>query len=240
MRVQKFLAEKTGLGRRIIEKAIAAGEISIQGKVCKLGASVEPGDKVFWEGSCYRVLNSDTAKNAPIMLLYHKRLGELSARSDHSSRPTVFDRLPRCPDGRWINIGRLDINTSGLLLFTNDGLLAHQWMHPKNGLERVYHVRVFPIPETKSIERLLQGIELDGEKVCFQKVTPLCKPSSVLAKNTWYEVMVTSGRYRMIRRLWEKVGCQVSILKRVSYGQMSLPDDLQPGEYRIINMLIKR
>jgi 23S rRNA pseudouridine2605 synthase len=160
------------------------------------------------------------------VIVYNKPEGEICSRDDPGDRPTVFRHLPKLKGSRWVVVGRLDLNTRGLLLFTNNGDLANQLMHPEFGLEREYLCRVFGNVDETSIQRLIEGVVLDGETAKFLSV----KRQRGEGRNTWYKVVVTEGRYREVRRMWETVGCRVSRLVRVRYGSVILPRNLRPGE----------
>ena len=224
MRVQKYLAAQTGLSRRHIEQAIAQGAVRVNHQTISLGAQVTPGDLIHWQGR--RFIVTSNASQTPEVLLYHKPLGVLSARRDNSQRPCVYDHLPPCPQGRWINVGRLDINTSGLLLLTNDGDLANQLMHPKQQLTRIYQCRVFPAVNTQALQSLLAGKIIEGKLCQFKSIKPMAQTES---RNRWYQVSVVTGQYRMVRRMWASVGAQVSKLIRTHYGPASLPLSLKEG-----------
>jgi 23S rRNA pseudouridine2605 synthase len=159
------------------------------------------------------------------VLLYHKPEGELVTRRDPQGRPTVFSRLP---PGRWVAVGRLDINSAGLLLLTDDGELANRLMHPRYAVEREYAVRVQgPV----DVERLRRGVQLEDGPAAFERIEPV-DPRAVSSANRWYRVTLKEGRNREVRRMFEAVGARVSRLLRVRYGSLSLPRDLRPGEWR--------
>ncbi len=225
-KLHKVLAG-TGLGsRRQIEKWIADGRICVDGVVANVGLRVETGANVTLDGKPV----STGAIFETRVLIYHKPLSEICTRSDPQGRPTVFDRLPKV-DGRWIAVGRLDINTTGLLLFTNDGALASRLMHPSSGYEREYIVRVHGAPTREQLSQLRTGVMLDGNRVRFNSLQPF-RRSSGKAMNQWYRVTLSEGRNREIRRLWEKVDCQVNQLKRTRFGSVTLPDSLPAGQFQ--------
>lgn len=217
---------RAGLGsRRHIEQWIQQGRVTVNGETARIGARVESGDRLAVDGSAVELTSSPPAR----LLVYHKRLGELVTRDDPGGRRTVFESLPGLTDGRWIAVGRLDINTTGLLLFTNDGDLANHLMHPAAGFEREYVVRVHGNVDRRMLDRLRAGIDLDGRPAAFTSIVPVGKESSA---NRTYRVVLTEGRNREVRRLWEAVGCAVNRLKRVRYGPVRLPRDLDPGRWR--------
>lgn len=225
-RLQKLLAA-AGLGsRRTIEAWIRAGRVTVNGRPARLGDRAGPGDQVRLDG---RVLELGEAGASMALLLYHKPLGEVSTRSDPQGRPTVFDRLPPAPAGRWISVGRLDVNTSGLLLFTTDGALAHRLMHPSGGIEREYLVRVRGRPDAAVLARLAQGVVLDDGAARFMRI----EPARASPGHAWFRVVLLEGRKREVRRLWEAAGFEVSRLSRLRYGPVELPRDLRPGQWRI-------
>lgn len=222
--MQKLLAA-AGLGsRRQIEEWISAGRVTVNGQVAVLGAKAGPNDKVRVDGRVVQL----AAKATPRVLLYHKPVGEMVTRSDPEGRPTVFSRLP---PGRWVNVGRLDLNSSGLLLFTDDGELANRLMHPRYEIEREYRARVRGLVSPESIQRLLDGMPLDGVPAAFDQVTLERKGEG---RNHWYRVVLREGRNREVRRLFEAVGHAVSSLVRVRYGPVRLPEDLAPGRWRAL------
>jgi 23S rRNA pseudouridine2605 synthase len=169
------------------------------------------------------------------VLIYNKPEGELVTRSDPQGRPTVFSRLP---PGRWIAIGRLDINSAGLLLFTDDGGLANRLMHPRYGIEREYAVRVQGTLAAAALERLTRGVELDDGLAAFMRIEA-ADPRARQSANRWYRVTLAEGRNREVRRMFEAVGARVSRLLRVRYGPVELPRDLAPGQWREIANPVK-
>ena len=224
-RLQKILAN-TGLGsRRELERWIADGEVRLNGRAAKLGDRATLDDDLTVKGRFYRVVADDVQPRR--VLIYHKPLGEVTSRDDPEHRRTVFDSLPRLHHGRWISVGRLDLNTLGLLLLTNDGELANALMHPSAGLERHYAVRVMGRVAPESLERLAAGIELEDGPARFER---LVAEQGGEGSNHWFRVSVREGRNRLVRRLWEAEGLQVSRLIRTRYGPVSLPRWLARGK----------
>jgi 23S rRNA pseudouridine2605 synthase len=226
-RLQKLLAS-AGLGsRRTIEAWIAAGRVTVAGKTAVLGDRARPQDRIEVDGRPVRLRPSDAPAR---ILLYHKPVGEIVTRSDPGGRPTVFQRLPRLSHGQWIAIGRLDLNTSGLLLFTDAGELANRLMHPRYEVEREYLVRVLGTLSEATRRRLLRGVPLEEGEAAFARLEP--QGGAVAgAANQWYRAVLREGRKREVRRLFEAVGLQVSRLMRVRFGGLRLPRDLHPGQW---------
>jgi 23S rRNA pseudouridine2605 synthase len=220
--LQKLLAA-AGLGsRREIEGWIAAGRVSLNGTPAKLGDRAYPGDDIRVDGK--RV--AQRQKSGGRVLIYHKPVGELVTRSDPEGRATVFSRLP---PGRWVAVGRLDLNSSGLLLFTDSGDLANRLMHPRYEVEREYLVRVRGELQPAERDKLLSGIPLDGETARFERLEVDRRGEGA---NHWYRGVLKEGKKREVRRLFEALGHPVSRLVRIRYGPVALPADLAPGSWR--------
>jgi 23S rRNA pseudouridine2605 synthase len=194
--------------------------------MAKLGDRASPGDAVFLDGK--KVLFEEKKANLPRVLLYHKPVGELVTRADPGGRPTVFSRLP---PGRWVAVGRLDINSSGLLLLTDSGELANRLMHPRYEIEREYAARVQGRLGPGDLERLRRGVELEDGLAAFSSIEEMPGREGT-GSNRWYRVSLKEGRNREVRRLFEAVGARVSRLVRVRYGPVELPRDLPPGRWR--------
>jgi len=224
-RLQKILAN-TGLGsRRELESWIAAGEVRINGRDAKLGDKADLNDDLVVKGRFYKVVTDDQQLRR--VIIYHKPLGEITTRDDPENRRTVFDRLPKLHHGRWIAVGRLDINTLGLLLLTNDGELANALMHPSSEFERQYAVRVNGRVSPQMVANLSKGVELDDGPAKFDRIVAEADSDSA---NQWFRVTLKEGRNRMVRRLWESQDMQVSRLIRTRFGPVSLPRWLARGK----------
>jgi len=226
-RIQKVLS-RAGLGsRRSVEAWIGAGRIRVNGKVVEPGHAIEADDHVTVDGRRYRVVGGRRA--AARWLRYHKPVGRVSTRDDPEGRPTVFDVLPKLREGRgrWVSLGRLDVTTTGLMLFTDDGELANALTHPSAGIEREYAVRVHGPVDPATLQRLLDGVELDDGPARFARITDAGGEGS----NHWYHVVLHEGRRNEVRRLWEAVGCQVARLTRVRFGPVTLPRALRADRF---------
>ena len=224
-KLQKILARSGHGSRREIEGYLQEGRISIDGVKAKLGDRIDANStaKIRLDG---RILSiREAQKDVCRVLAYYKPEGELCTRSDPQGRPTVFQRLPRLNSAGWIAVGRLDVNTSGLLLFTTDGELANRLMHPSREVEREYAVRVFGEIDDAKIRQLTRGVQLEDGPASFRSVSYRGGEGI----NQWYNVSLTEGRNREVRRMWEAVGVQVSRLIRVRYGDIDLPKGLPRG-----------
>ncbi len=225
-KLQKVLA-RAGLGsRRQMEVWIQEGKVSVNGQVASLGDRIELSDSVMVEGKKVR-LASEQEQGCRV-IFYNKPEGELCTRDDPEGRKTVFDRLPKIARGRWIVIGRLDINTTGLLLFTNDGELANRLMHPSYEIDREYAVRVFGEVTPEIEKRLLSGVQLEDGPAKFDDLVAVGGEGI----NRWYHVALKEGRNREVRRLWESQELTVSRLIRVRMGHVELPRNLPQGGWR--------
>jgi len=222
-RLHKVLAN-AGLGsRRMLEQRIEAGEVQLNGAVATLGQSARSGDRVELDGKRFVVV-ADNAEHAQV-LLYNKPDGVVATREDPEGRPTVFEQLPQIKGARWIAVGRLDINTTGLLLLTTDGDLANALMHPRSEIEREYICRVHGEVPDEVVEKLRNGIELEDGPAHFDEIAVISRGAS----HSWFRVTLREGRNREVRRMWESQGLMVSRLKRIRYGIVELPRGLLRG-----------
>ena len=226
-KLQKILADR-GLGsRREMEKWIGAGRVVVNGETATIGARVEPSDRI--------VVDGEAVAGAPAthtrVLVLNKREGMIVSRRDPRGRPSIFDDLPPLAGGRWINVGRLDINTGGLLLLTNSGTLANRLMHPSTGIDREYAVRVNGLLEDEALERLRTGIVTDARAERFSDI----RYYNGTGSNHWYHVVLMEGRNHEVRRLFGAEGVQVTRLKRVRYGPVTLPSWLKRGQRTEMN-----
>jgi 23S rRNA pseudouridine2605 synthase len=224
-RLQKLLAAAGFGSRREIETWISAGRVTVRGQVAKLGDRAVPGEIILLDG---KPVTTAKKPSQVRVILYHKPVGELVTRKDPEGRPTVFDKLPRLSPGRWVAVGRLDFNTSGLLLFTDSGELANQLMHPRGEIEREYEVRVQGGLSAEAVRRLLDGVELEDGPAKFKRLEPL-QGRKDSGTNRWYRAVLAEGRNREVRRMVEAAGGRVSRLARVRFGPVALPLDLAPG-----------
>jgi len=226
-RLHKVLARAGIASRREAEDWISAGRVKVNGAVAELGLRILPTDAIAVDG---RLLEREVLAAAiRRVLMYHKPVGEICTRRDPEGRPTVFENLPKLREGRWLNVGRLDINTSGLLLLTTDGELANRLMHPSFGMDREYAVRVHGEVDDAMLERLKQGVKLEDGLARFSDIQKAPEGDGI---NHWYHCVVLEGRNREVRRLWESQGVQVSRLKRVRFGPVFLTSKLAQGRFR--------
>jgi 23S rRNA pseudouridine2605 synthase len=231
-KIQKVLANLGYASRREIERWIEAGRVQVNNQVIGLGARVKQSDTISIDG---KPVQRQTAQSETRVLLYHKPAGEICTRSDPQGRPSVFDKLPRLSKGRWIAVGRLDINTTGLLLFTDNGELANRLMHPKYGIEREYAVRVLGQVTPEQLTALQTGVELDDGIAKFVTIVD----AGGTGANHWYHVSLLEGRNREVKRLWSAVGLQVSRLHRIRYGPVTLPRTVKLGLFQELDKQTK-
>ncbi len=228
-KLQKVLA-RAGLGsRREMEHAIEQGRVQVNHKQAQLGDRVGLADKISLDGHFVSITMPLQQRRR--VLLYNKPEGEICSRSDPEGRRTVYDRLPKLKSGRWISVGRLDFNTSGLLLFTNDGELANKLMHPSSVIDREYLVRIQGVVDEDMKQRLCEGILLEDGNARFTDIVE----GAGEGRNRWYYCVVMEGRNREVRRLWESQGVKVSRLKRVRYGNVFIPSHVRVGQWVELN-----
>lgn len=223
-KLQKALAH-AGIGsRREMEALVKAGRVTVNGVPAGIGTRVGPRDAIRIGG---RVIGRAPADRAPRVLLYHKPEGEIVSHDDPAGRKSVFDRLPRLRDGKWVAVGRLDYNTCGLLILTTSGELANRMMHPRYGLEREYAVRVLGRLTAANVAQLQSGVKLrDGVARC-----DVIHDQGGEGANHWYHIVMREGRNREVRRLFDALGLKVSRLMRVRFGKVVLPPSLRRGQY---------
>jgi len=226
LRVQKIIAESGLASRRKAEKLIEQGRVSVNSTIAKLGDRACLDDEIRVDNKLLKFTSVDKHQ----VIILNKPEGYLTTRHDPKQRKTVFELLPEVDQGRWINVGRLDINTSGLLLFTNDGQLANQLMHPSSQIEREYLCRIYGEINDNKINKLKKGIKLKPENKLslFAKINM----TQSRGKNHWIKVILKQGKYREVRRLWQAVDCQVNRLTRIRFGDITLPENLTKGNYQ--------
>ena len=224
-RIQKILADAGYASRRKVEEWLREGRIKVNGSVASLGDRITARAKVTLDGKLLKL--SIKPENTVKIIGYNKPAGEVCSRSDEKGRANVFNNLPGLKQGRWINIGRLDITTTGLLLFTNDGVLANRLMHPSSEIEREYAVRILGEVTDKHLANLINGVKLDDGPAAFTNIIDKGNKGA----NHWFNVTLTEGRNREVRRLWESQGLVVSRLKRIRFGPCRLPRGVKPGSW---------
>ena len=231
-KLQKFLANRGYGSRRQVEQWISDGRVRLNNSVAKIGDRVSINDSIFLDNK--KVQSRELVETH--IIVYNKPEGLVSTTKDTRGRPLVFDNLPPLKRGKWISVGRLDINTSGLMLFTTNGELANRLMHPKYSIDRKYLVRVYGKVEKKNIEALKKGILIGDEYSRFKSIefkNEVLKDQVRL--NNWFQVTLGSGKNREVRSMWESQGFDVSRLKRISYGPVILPSFVRPGNYSYLS-----
>lgn len=227
-RIQKVLSAQGFGSRRQIEKWIEEGQVRVNGQPATIGMRITTQDKIMLHGKPV-VLNAPKFFKTKV-IMYNKPEGEVVTLDDPDGRPTVFEQLPNLRSGRWVNVGRLDINTTGLLLLTNDGELANRLMKPNFQIERKYAVRVLGDVLDEHVDALLAGVELEDGFAKFETV----QYAGGTGANSWYHVTIKEGRKREVRRLWEAVDMKVSRLIRIAFGPILLPPRLKVGDYQYL------
>jgi 23S rRNA pseudouridine2605 synthase len=224
-RIQKLLAQNGYSSRRKVESLIKEGRIYINENLAQLGDKISKDDKIFIDGKQITFAKQFASE----LLMYNKPVGEEC--SHNSLRKNIFERLPKPKSGKWISIGRLDINTSGIILITNDGDLANNIIHPSQNIEREYVARIRGIPKDEDLKKLVSGVKIEGETIKFSDLVKGKQTSS----HAWFALVIMSGKNRSVRKLWESIDHQVSRLKRVRLGKLFLPKDLKEGNFKRIN-----
>ncbi len=229
MRLQKLLAMNGFGSRRSIEAAIDNGEIFVDGKLATLGCKASADSKIVWNNRIVKLASDyDASIDTPRLIMYHKPVGQVCSRVSENGCETVFSSLPKLYKQRWVSVGRLDINTSGVLLFTTDGDLANKLQHPSANLKRTYMVRFHGEINDEIVNKMLKGVHLgDGEFGMFSDV----EVRTISKTNSWMKVSLTSGKYREVRRICDILGLQVNRLIRIAYGHYELPQSLRPGSF---------
>ncbi|MBV12468.1 MAG: 23S rRNA pseudouridylate synthase B [Flavobacteriaceae bacterium] len=225
VRLQKAIADSGFVSRRKAEVLIKLGRVFINDNQASIGDKVIDSDRIYIDG---KELKSEKIPDQ--MIMYHKPIGEICSRSGYG-KPTVFDNLPKLKIGRWVALGRLDINTSGLLLFTNNGSLANKIIHPKNQIEREYLARIRGKPNSEDLKKLIKGLMVEGDILKFSDVVQGRQTSS----HTWFAMVIMEGKNRAVRKLWNALDFEVSRLKRTRLGHIFLPSTLSPGKYKKLN-----
>lgn len=227
-RIQKVLANAGYGSRRQLEALIKEGKVTVNGEVATLGDQTEVGDTIRLDG---KPISAKRLWQKPQqVMLYNKPVGEVCTRKDPEGRRTIFQSLPSPEEGRWVSVGRLDINTSGLIILTTDGELANRLMHPSNEMDREYAVRVLGEVTPEIMQNLRDGVELEDGKAKFSDI----QPAGGEGANRWYHVVIQEGKNREVRRLWESQGVQVSRLMRVRYGPIIIPNQLKMGRWMML------
>lgn len=230
VRLQKYLAEMGIASRRTIESWITEQRIKVNGKWANLGIKVDSSDAIELDGEL--VQQKSDSNEVTKVWIYNKPKGVICSRHDPEGRPTVFEKVAIETDGRLLMVGRLDFNTEGLLLLTNDGALAHCLTHPKFGVKRVYRVRVSDKLTSRQEQMLLTGVKLEDGMACFES---LASGEQTKGQNFWYTVSLREGRNREVRRLFESQGLNVSRLMRIEFAGMHLPKDLKTNQCRLLD-----
>ena len=230
MRLQKYLASMGYGSRRKIEDWIRDKRIKVNGKFVDLGYKVQKNDKISFDNKQVILPRINQSHKH---IIYNKPDNEICTRDDEKNRRTVYESLPKLNKQRWISVGRLDLTTTGLLIFTTDGDLANKLMHPSSGIIREYVVRIFGNPTSDEVNILKRGVRLDDGMAKFHSINQISKKNKV---NSWYKVAISEGRNHEIKRMWDTIGYKVNRLMRVSYGPIVLPRALKKGKYSHISI----
>lgn len=227
-RIHKVLAKEGLFSRRKIEGLIREGRIKVNDQEAIIGMLISNEDSIEIDG---KKISFSSGPQKLRVLMYNKKIGQVSSTIDTEGRPTVFESLPKIKKGKWVSVGRLDINTSGLMLFTNDGSLANQLMHPSSNIEREYVARIHGNVKKEHLNKFLKGVKLEDGEARFTDVQPGRKGKT----NQWFAMVIMEGKTREVRRIWESQGFEVSRLKRVRIGNLFLPANLKQGQYKELN-----
>lgn len=228
IRLQKFLADLGHGSRRKIEQLIVDGRILINGKLAKLGDKVSADDQIVVDDLLINTKIQPLASTK--LIIYHKPVGEICSKDDPFNRASVYDHLPKLNNGRWLGVGRLDVNTAGLYLFTNDGEFLNQLIQPTSLIEREYLVKINRLLTAAELAAITTGLIIDNEKYQATRI----KLNKNLSKNAWYSIVVTRGRNHEVRKIFMKLGASISKLIRIRYGDIILPKTLAKGQYILL------
>ena len=228
IKLKKYLSNAGYCSRRKAKDFIENNAVTINGKRASNDSVLQDRD-VLIINTKKEIVNLEIETD---ILIYHKPTGEICSSKGTDSKKSVFESIPKRTQGKWIMVGRLDVNTSGLLIFSNNGDLVQKLSHPSSAIKRYYLCRVFGNPKKSQIKKLLNGVEIDGNKSCFDEIIPMKKKTN--AKNNWFKVSLHSGKNREVRKLWETESLKVSRLIRIGFGPIELPEDLKKGQYRCL------
>ena len=228
IKLKKYLSNAGYCSRRKAKDFIENNDVTINGKRASNDSILRDRDELIINAK-KEIVNLEINTD---ILIYHKPTGEICSSKGTDSNKSVFESIPKRNQGKWIMVGRLDVNTSGLLIFSNNGDLVQKLSHPSSDIKRYYLCRVFGNPTKSQIKKLLNGVEIEGKSSCFDEIIPMKKKTN--AKNNWLKVSLHSGKNREVRKLWETESLQVSRLIRIGFGPIELPEDLKKGQYRCL------